>query len=318
MTLLVLALSTAVLLSVGGPALLRGLGRACRPSTRSTLALWVLSPLMWLLTWGALVLMLVAQVMGPGVKGVIAACLTLIQALHRNGAEAGVSLALVASMVALARLLWVALRQSRAAIRWRRDHQRDLAACATSRVIHRRRVWLVESGEPSVYCVPGGRFGIVITRGAVDALTPREMRAVMAHEHAHLRGRHHLLVAWVRLLDAAFPRVPLLRAAAQEVPVLVEWAADDRAARLVGVPPLVHALGAMATSRSADGAAALAISGACTVQRVRRLLNPSSACAGVRSFLLIGAALAALAAPPALTVASTVVSVAASHCACTV
>src|SRR5699024_4204808 len=58
--------------------------------------------------------------------------------------------------------------------------------------------------------------------------------SVLAHEQAHLKGRHHLPLTWIRLLDTAFPGVPLLRAAATDVPELVEWAADDRAAREAG------------------------------------------------------------------------------------
>lgn len=318
MTPVLLALGTAVLLSVGGPALLRSLDRSCGPGPRGMLALWALSTAVWLLTWGAAVLLLVAQVMGPGVKGIVTACVTLLQAVHRDSAEASVSLALAASGAALARLVWVALRRGLAGARWRRDHLRQLSACARSRVFGRQRVWLLENGDPGVYCVPGRRSGIVVTRGAVEALTPGQMRAVMAHERAHLRGRHHLLVAWVRLLDDAFPRVPLLRAAARQVPVLVEWAADDRAARAVGVPPLVHALGAMASSRTSGAAAALSISGACAVQRVRRLLAPAPACARIRGLVLTCATLAVLIAPPAAMVAAALAGVAASDCACTV
>ncbi|PSL00583.1 Zn-dependent protease with chaperone function [Murinocardiopsis flavida] len=308
-----LALGAALLLSTCGPALLRALGRA-GAAPRTLLVLWVLATAAWLVTWCALLLMLVTRLLGPGVKGIIAACVTLLQAAHRNGAEFAVSALLAAGAAVLFRLGWVALRQRRETARWRRRHRRDLDACATPRTLHRRRVWFVDTGAPGVYCVPGGGRGIVVTRGAVEALSAREMRAVLAHELAHLRGRHHLLVAWTRLLDDAFPGVPLLRAAAREVPVLVEWAADDRAVRAVGRGPLVHALGAMAGTRAESGAAALAISGSCAVQRVRRLVAPSSAPA--RGSALAVLAGAALVLPPLLTAAATLAGVVLSHCAC--
>lgn len=320
MVLAFLALGVALLLTLGGPALLRGLGRGRLLSPRGMLAVWSLAPAVWLLTWTTLVLALVSQVLGPGLKGIVTACVTLMQAVHRNGAELGILLVLGTGGVGLSRLLWVAFRHAREAVRWRRSHLRELASCARPRIIHRQRVWLLETDRPGAYCVPGNRFGIVVTRGALDTLTPGQLRAVLAHERAHLRGRHHFLVAWVRLLDEAFPRVPLLSAAVEEVDVLVEWAADDRAARSVGANPLAHALGALAVSGSTDRTApALAASGACTVQRVRRLLAaPPARHSRIRRFAFTGAALTTLLAPPALLLAATMASVAVARCSCAV
>ncbi|MDA8368724.1 MAG: M56 family metallopeptidase [Nocardiopsaceae bacterium] len=320
MTAAALPLATALLLTVAGPTLLRRLGRVSGLAPGGLLAVWTLATVAWLLTWVALVVTLVAQTMGPGLKGVITACVTLLQALHRNGAESAVALTVLGAAVAAVRLAWVGLRRARGSRRWRRDHHRGLTARGRVGAVGGRRVWLVENDRPDVYCVPGRGAGIVVTRGAAEALSAAEMRAVLAHEQAHLRGRHHLLVAWVDLLDSAFPRVPLLRAAAREVPVLVEWAADDQAARSAGVRPLVHAIGAMVATATADrSTAALAASGACTVQRVRRLLRPDTPCtATARCPLVTTAALAALLVPPVLMLVWTTVGVAATQCACTI
>jgi len=71
----------------------------------------------------------------------------------------------------------------------------------------------------------------VISSAALEALTPDQLAAVMAHERAHLRGHHHLVLAGARSLQRAFPRVPLFAAAPTELAALVEMVADDRAGR---------------------------------------------------------------------------------------
>ncbi|HLU98180.1 MAG TPA: M56 family metallopeptidase [Thermobifida alba] len=310
------SLGLAVVLTVAGPALLRGVARWCGPSARTLLALWVLAPVGWGLAWVGAGLGVVAELWGPGVKGVVTACLDLAQALHRG--EAGwVGLGVVVCGAAVGgRLLWVVARRFRREVRWRRRQRRTLAACARSETVRRQRVWVVESPTPDAYCVPGGGLGVVVTRGAVEALTPRQMDAVLAHEWAHLRGRHHLLVSWVRLLCEAFPGVPLLRAAVEEVTELVEWAADDYAVRRVGVGPLAHAVGTMAGPGPVrHGPAVLAASGASPVRRVRRLVGPAGAVGRTRRTVCAGV-LAAVVALPVLAVSVTAAGVAAAQCAC--
>jgi hypothetical protein len=56
----------------------------------------------------------------------------------------------------------------------------------------------------------------------------------MRHEVAHLRGRHHLLVALTQDLAAALPILPLFRQAPAAVRQLVELAADAAAASACG------------------------------------------------------------------------------------
>jgi beta-lactamase regulating signal transducer with metallopeptidase domain len=82
---------------------------------------------------------------------------------------------------------------------------------------------------------------VVVSTGAVDALTERELAAVLAHEHAHARGRHHLVLAPFHALRRVLPVGPVARAAA-DVELLVEMCADDRAARRHGPAPLTAAL----------------------------------------------------------------------------
>ncbi|WP_017539371.1 M56 family metallopeptidase [Nocardiopsis halophila] len=318
MTAAAAALAAALLLACAGPALLDRVGRAGGLGPGAMLAQWTLATTAWLLTCGALVAMLAAEVMGPGLKGFVTACVTLLQAVRANGAATWFGVLAAAAALAGARFWWVTLRRGRDAARRRREHRRGLVSGARRRTVGGLRVWLVEAERPDAYCVPGS--GVVVTRGTLEALSARQMRAVLAHEQAHLRGRHHLLVAWARLLDAAFPGVPLLRAAAREVPVLVEWAADDRAVRAEGAAPLLHALGAMAVPAAPAGRApqALAADGACPVQRARRLLGPSRGGGAARRVLAAAAAAVLLFTPPALTFGAAAVTAATSPpCTCT-
>lgn len=68
---------------------------------------------------------------------------------------------------------------------------------------------VLDTPQPAVYCVPGRPATIVLTTGALAVLDEPQLLAVLAHEHAHLAGRHHLLVTLGKAARAAFPGVPL-------------------------------------------------------------------------------------------------------------
>lgn len=135
-------------------------------------------------------------------------------------------------------------------------------------------VVVITADEPTAYCVSGGRrSAIVITTGARELLNPSLLAAVLAHEKAHLRGRHHHIIATLKAFAAALPRLPLMRAAASTVPTLLEMCADDAAARQHGRRPLVASLITLSTRhRLPDGA--LAAAGTAVTDRVVRLIQP--------------------------------------------
>jgi Zn-dependent protease with chaperone function len=132
---------------------------------------------------------------------------------------------------------------------------------------------LLDSPQRIAYCVPGRPAAIVLSTGALAILDPSQLMAVLAHERAHLAGRHHLLIAATRGLAATFPAGPLFTRGPAEVARLAEMCADDVAARSSGRNTLITALLAMGTGIAVP-AAALAAS-TCAVQaRVERLLQP--------------------------------------------
>jgi Zn-dependent protease with chaperone function len=116
---------------------------------------------------------------------------------------------------------------------------------------------------PMVYCVPavtGSR--VVVTAGARERLDDDALAAVLAHERAHLRARHDLVVEAFTVLHDAFPRFVTSRAALAEVRLLVEVLADRAARRRLGPAPLVRALAALVGSTVPPAALAVAGAGA--------------------------------------------------------
>jgi Zn-dependent protease with chaperone function len=165
-----------------------------------------------------------------------------------------------------------------------------------------RHAIVLDAPQPAAYCVPGRPATIVLTTGALAILDSGQLTAVLAHERAHLAGRHHLLTGLTRGLAAVFPAVPLFTRGPQEVARLAELRADDAAARRSGRGALVTALLAMGTG-TAVPAAALAATGGATAARVQRLLDPPGrAACGALALLAVTLLLAAASAViPALT-----------------
>lgn len=106
-------------------------------------------------------------------------------------------------------------------------------------------VVVLAAAEPAAYCLAGRPDVIVITSGAVDALGDRELAAVLAHERAHLTGRHPQILTLLRGLAATFPRLAVCRDGAREVGRLCEMWADDGAIRHHGRAALLSGLLAM-------------------------------------------------------------------------
>lgn len=104
------------------------------------------------------------------------------------------------------------------------------------------RVLVFQADEPFACAVPGREPTLVVTEGLRALLTDAQLRAVLAHERAHLRYRHHLAVGLARLYGNSLPRSRAARALQRTTRLLVELMADDAAARRVGAVHLANAL----------------------------------------------------------------------------
>ena len=138
---------------------------------------------------------------------------------------------------------------------------------------------LLEHPAPVAFCIPGARPLLVLSSGMVAELDGEQLAAVVAHERAHLREHHHLLllpfVAW----EAALPAAARAHASVRE---LVEMRADDVALTSLSgsIPRRTLARAIVAAAGGAGGAGvprgALAVTGGGTGARVVRLLEPPS------------------------------------------
>jgi Zn-dependent protease with chaperone function len=136
--------------------------------------------------------------------------------------------------------------------------------------------------DPAVhaYAVPGRYGRVVVATGMLRTLSGPQRRALLAHEHAHLRYHHHRYAQLARLAAAANPlTLPLALAVDQAIE---RWA-DAAAVREVGDPATVaHALGLAALARPVIPPPALGAAHNDVVDRIRDLMDPP------RRRLLIG------------------------------
>ncbi|MDX3240346.1 M56 family metallopeptidase [Streptomyces sp. ME18-1-4] len=174
------------------------------------------------------------------------------------------ALTLTAGLVSLG---VAAVRQGRHVLWARREC--DRAAGDTELVV-------LDDEAPQAFALPGAPGRIVVSRGMLRCLGDAEREALLAHERAHLRGRHHLFQAVWRLTAAVNP---LLRPLAEAGGFVLERWADEEAAAHVGSRTVVaRAVGRAAlASVGPSRPAALAATGGAVPQRVQALLAPPPA-----------------------------------------
>jgi Zn-dependent protease with chaperone function len=155
----------------------------------------------------------------------------------------------------------------------RREHRAHAAfLAAVGRPDQALNAVILDTDAPAASCLPRGRHRVVVSASAVSRLSPGQLQAVLAHERAHLRGHHHLMLAVAAALARAFPAIPLLSRAAAELAALAEMTADDAATRRHHAADLAAALVTLAGAGSR--ATALTAGGPEAIARVQRLLAP--------------------------------------------
>ncbi|SIN78155.1 M56 family metallopeptidase [Agromyces cerinus] len=135
----------------------------------------------------------------------------------------------LAAGLALHLALNLALTAVRAERERRRQHQ--LIDLLSDPMPGQPRTRVLAHPVPLAYCVPGIRTATVLTDGLIDALDDAELRAVIAHERAHLDQLHHLVLLAFRAWHSALPWFPIANRAERSVALLAEMLADDRARR---------------------------------------------------------------------------------------
>jgi Zn-dependent protease with chaperone function len=177
--------------------------------------------------------------------------------------------ALLAALALALRLVGVLVAVTLRTLRARQRHRDllDLLATPWPDVPHAR---VLDHPLPVAYCLPGLRSRLVVSAGVLDALDPPAVKAVLAHEQAHLRERHDLVVLPFVAWGATAPFVRGMVCAQVAVAALVEMRADDVASAAVTPKQLTGAL------RTVGGAAPAAALSSFTDALDRRLLRITS------------------------------------------
>lgn len=248
-----------------------------------------------------------------GLADFLRACAVVLQ--QQYSTPGGAALSTAGATVALLVLARVLYCLAAALLSARHDRKRQTGSL---RLISRRDpatgILVVDHAAPAAYCLPGRRGEIVFTTGALNALDGEQRDAVLRHEQAHLRGRHHLVLAGADALVRAFPKIPLFVVARAETGRLVELIADDKAAagsnnRLAVATALVRLAEAGHTPASA-----LAASGTATLVRVRRMAAPAAPLHRMRAALTLVAATAVLTLPIGITATPALATAQAQTC----
>ena len=261
-------------LAFAAPPVLRRITRSGL-SPQMGVAAWLTALATTLMAWCiALVLIGLAAADALLDSSAVALCLQLF-GFSAHSELPGLQGAIAVLMVGIATTVVVVWRTRRSMAGLRtRSHEHARAVLMVGRSTTFPGAVIVDAPRPAVYCVSGHPSAIVITSAAWSSLSGPEMAAVLAHEQAHLTGRHHQVLMLLRALTTAFPRLPLMQWSAPAVAELLEMCADDAAARRHGVSPLLRGLLAMAEPHPAPAGGLAAASTAIAV-RAMRLAHPA-------------------------------------------
>lgn len=256
------------------PTLLSALTRG-GAAPKFGVAAWLTALVSVLATWIAIpILILLDVVFHGGTRGsLLTSCVEFLCdiAAGRAGIAAQATVIAVA-VVSASALVGVGVKATRSIRRLHAHaHKHAQAVRMVGRPAAERDVFIVDADERTAYCVAGEPSAIVVTTGAIAALSGDELAAVLAHERAHLDGHHLKIATALRGLALAFPRLGLMTRAAADVGRLLEMCADDAAARRHGQRSL---LAGLMTLAGAAPAQALGAADVALLNRAERLALP--------------------------------------------
>jgi Zn-dependent protease with chaperone function len=201
--------------------------------------------------------------------------------------ELGGALGIVLLVAAGARLIVVGIRVCRRRARTGRRQLAMLRFAARVDDLEPTTLWMAHD-RPLAFSLAGRPGAVVATEGLIRHLPAESVAAVLAHERAHLRGRHHLLIAIVDAICAVLPVLPLFRQAPAAIRELVELTADVAAVRACGTAAVRAALLGVA-HHDAPGIA-LAMGSKAIDVRLARLDRQTSAPGRIRRAAACGVA----------------------------
>lgn len=289
----------ATLTWLGPPALGRITGTG--GSARLGVVVWLTAILGALGGWiAALVLVIADVIVNLANESPLTFCLEEIGFTGGIGVT-GRAASITAAVLACAGVLVTAIASWRVSRGIRRlrllSHAHARAARAVGASTDQPDVVIVDSGQPSAYCVAGRPQTIVVTTAALQRLDEPQLDAVLAHERAHLTGRHQQILMFLRSLARGIPRLPLFGAGADAVAGLLEMCADDAAVRRHGSHPLLCGMVTLVAGPS-QPAGALGAADVAVLARAARLVSPAGPFDQWRQRLILITAMALTIATP--------------------
>ncbi|MGC7098216.1 M56 family metallopeptidase [Amycolatopsis lurida] len=275
---------------------------------------WLASMAAVVLTAAAGVLLLFLPEHGPA--GALLAAVHHCWSALRHGASPGTEE--LAGVFGVAVLLVLVVRVGLRA--WQGGRKRSKASAEHLAVL--RLAARQETGTPGLLWLPhdrplafslSGKPGVVVaTEGLTRHLSQPGVDAVLAHERAHLAGRHHLVLAAAEALRSGLPFVPLFRQAPAALRELAELAADTSAIARHGAAAVHEAL--CAITRHAFPPGALAMASDAVDLRLARIEHGVRPPGRVRRAVSCGLTVLTATAMPFLTSSTLLVGLAAVSC----
>ncbi|OLT38004.1 hypothetical protein BJF79_28360 [Actinomadura sp. CNU-125] len=265
--LLIALLTTALLLGWGAGSVLDRLSSGAHPGTAIVAWLGAVAGTFAAVTGAVMIAFLWPPTPGHGLVEWLHGCLPH----HRTAATVLAGAMSVPLLYLCGFRLMRTVPRLRETLQRRCDHREMLHMVAHEDGRH-ADVLLLDHPIPVAYCLPSRRRPIVLSTGAQRRLTTRQLLAVLEHERAHLRQRHHLVLLLLDAAHALLPWSPTVRRAKSRVPLLLEMAADDAAARTAGRRTLADALRQVGSAPEFAGAlAASGPNGGTLTKRLARL-----------------------------------------------
>ena len=270
--------------ALAGPAMLRSATPALVRTPRHAATLLGVGAVVWPLALLGLGPVLAWGLSGPRLvpgeaSEVCQRCLAQANPLPGPILETAIPVILLVALPAVAAGLLATglaaefLRRDR---RSRRDAARVLGG-AVRRSVLGHEVYVVDAARPFALTFPARHGGVVLSTAALEHLDHGELGAVLVHERAHLRQRHHVVSAVVAGVARWLRWIPLIAAIEDALPHYLEIAADDEARREAGTPALVGALLTLGGGPP-ELAGALHAAGP---ERIRELVQPTTGAVGV-------------------------------------
>ena len=169
-----------------------------------------------------------------------------------------------------------------------RAHHRGILDVIASDDARLDGVVVLESAQVIAYCLPGLRPRIVVSRGALAALSSEEMHAVLDHERGHASAHHELMMLPFSSVQGLFAWIPFARLGPACVAGLAEMAADDFACRRSDPFVVANALLRLVEAGAArPPACAFASTSTLTGRRILRLQDPARVSARVGAVAVV-------------------------------